>query len=746
MYPNVCYVTCRAQQTPPQPTIAPAPLGGSDIASPADVEVSLVSPDVVQLPKGMPSDVLTDMQSPSSSQDRWLRDSTNQLLSEDASFIKAAMPKSALVAAAEAVGSSKEAKNVIPPQQIACDQSSSALMAARRPDAAVGEGSNGTSLGVSHCKYDSMLDAKLRADPEEPPEGLPQLMQGQSDTALSTFGLQGSTFMVTKQQSEKHTQPLLLPALKLPMTGMGGARVSNRVLTPQCVAEGSEPWIHGQLDLDDCSQHAVLVDGYMQDQPGESQEEEAAESLRQHLSSTLSWPHHISFAVPHQPACVLHECSNAATAQRVKHSSKQGGAFTLGPIAEGKESIAAFHPSWHLRLNQTARFQLPPEQTGAAGASGSETSDGTPLDLFYRPMAGNDKAPQHQSSMVEEAGCINFGSHLVPNNQIPEEAAAWKKRPVMQNSAIDDAVLVSEDEEIEYEAETRSQPFSPAESGADHEDDSGFRRDSVAFASSNEAEDLPGDALQGQGQVDEAQYADYRSEEGLSEEGYYSDGRADTEGVDQSLDVLPAGITTNTEVYSPMSHGATRVRSMITNRPFLLEEPVSPVAEQLAHTMRQGTLSNQATTDNSTIVHNPLSQEEPLYHDWSQPSAAATAEAAAAVEAEAAAAAEAEAAAAAQAEYEAQQAAVRKPLSDPNTVRAPKPGAMTRLADSLFRRSGKRTIETQTTEFKEEETQTSDAAESQAAAQQTGMTANGGCHLADVQYCLCAESVSYHSC
>ncbi|KAL0026054.1 hypothetical protein WJX79_005633 [Trebouxia sp. C0005] len=81
------------------------------------------------------------------------------------------------------------------------------------------------------------------------------------------------------------------------------------------------------------------------------------------------------------------------------------------------------------------------------------------------------------------------------------------------------------------------------------------------------------DALPGQGQYEAGQYADYHSEEGQSEEGPYGEGYFEDTGLDQSLDVLPAGITSAPEVYSPMSCGAARVRSMITNRPFMLEEP-----------------------------------------------------------------------------------------------------------------------------------------------------------------------------
>lgn len=566
------------------------------------------------------------------------------------------------------------------------------------------------------------------------PRDMAQLARAMSSDSLSDMESQSCSHNSRLRDSSNQLHSVKLPAVKVPLASVGRARVAGRVAAPQCVAEGFEPSTCGALELDDYSEFEMTVDDYLQAQPDESQEEEAAESLRQHLNSIPSWSHHISIAVPHQQACMADACLSPATAQHAQRGSKQARPVASGPMAEGKESIAAFHPSWHLRLNQPAHSEPQPEQ--AAPTISSEANDGTPLDKFYRPMAGGVKAPQHQPSMIEEAGCLNFGSHLVPSNRMPQEAA-WprEKRQARQHSALDDAALSSDEEEVEYEDETRSQPLDPAESEAVREEDLPFRRDSVGPPRDGEAEDVPGDALEGQGRFTDRQYADYRSEDGLSEAEYYSKGYANTEGLDQSLDVLPAGITTNTEVYSPMSHGANRVTSMITNRPFLLEEPVSPVAERLGHELRLGTqvtFSNQAMTDSSTIMQMPpASQQEPLYHDWSQPSAAATAEAAAAAEAEAAAAADA----AAQAEYEAQQAAVRKPLSDPNTVRAPKAGPMTRLADSLFRRSGKRTIETQTTECREEETQTSDPAESQAGAQQMVMANCRSC-LAARQQCL----------
>lgn len=733
-----------------------------DTASPADVEVFLVSPDAL-LPPDAPSDALlppdapplptpSHSQSPSvsksSSPDGRLKDSSNQVLApvHDASLIKAGFQGSDM-----AVKGTKNAS-----QQLGVHPPSSALTAA--PGQCMTAGGDWT-VPESHgsdSEYASKPGGMLglvRVESEAPQESLPQPVQGQSQAALPSFSPEITTSTDAMPPTEQLALLLnkKLPALKTPLTGMGRPRVAGRVAMPRFVAEGSQSCIdsltHRQVVLDSCVECALtVVDSYMQDQPDESQEEEAAQALQQHLGATPSWPNHIRPVHPHQASSCMVACwgldtaqhaqcgtaqhAHRGTAQHAQRGSRLGGALTPGPMAEGKEteSIAAFHPSWHLRLNQTARSQTQPEQRARSEAE----EDSTPLDLFYRPTAGTAKGPQHQPSMVEEAGCLNFGSHLVPSEQLPGKLPLRQKSQGRQRSAIEDAVLSSEEEGSEYEDETPPQPLSTAKSGADH---LRFGRENAGPWDS-EAEAVADDGLEGQEPFEPGQYADYRSEEGLSEEGQYPEAQIDREGLDQSLDVLPAGITANTEVYSPMSHGATRVRSMITNRPFLLEEPVSPVARRLGDTMRQGsqvTFTNQALLDDdSTVMHNPspnsspnpnpssnlvpAAQEEPLYHDWTQPSASFLA----AANAEAVAAAEEEAAAAAEAEAEAQQAAVRKPLSDPNTVKAPKAGAMTRLTDSLFRRSGKRSIETQTIMYQEEETQTSDPNEVQAMMTATG--------------------------
>lgn len=694
--------------------------------------MSLISPETLLPSSDMASPALSDILSVKAkgSGDSRLRDSSNQLPAHvhDASLIKAGIWLSDMAV--------KETENAS--QQGNDYPSSSALLTAQHECMTAGDE---WTVDESHSS-DSLDDSKrpglVRVTLDMPQEGVHQQVPGQSQAALASFLPQSSTSTSAKLQIQGPALLLSkkLPALRVPLTGLGRPRVASRVAAPCLVAEGFEPsdnsLTHQQVVLNSCTECAQVLDSYLQDQPDESQEEEAVYALQQHLSAALGFSTHIRPAGPQQTSSCMDVCLDIGTAQHAER-----GRFKPGPVAEGKEaeSIAAFHPSWHLRLNQTARTQSQPEKRVS-----SDLKDSTPLDVFYRPTAGTANAPHHQASMVEEAGCLNFGSHLVPSEQLPEKLPLRQKSQVRQRSAIDDAALSSEEEGSEYETETQSQPLSPADSGADGAEYLGFRRDSGG-PWDNEAKAMSGEALQGQGRFDEEQYADYRSEEGLSESGQYLEGHVDREGLDQSLDVLPAGMISNTEVYSPLSHGATRVRSMITYRPFLLEDPVSPVARRLGDTMRQSsqvTFSTQAMLDDdSAVMQNssaspnpqtePASQEEPLYHDWTQPSASFLA----AANAEAAAAAEAEAAAAVEAEHEAQQAAVKKPLSDPNTVKAPKAGAITRLTDSLFRRSGKRSIETQTTEYREEETQTSDPtdAEAQAASQQMMIATGTSCLL-----------------
>ncbi|KAL0051080.1 hypothetical protein WJX82_001507 [Trebouxia sp. C0006] len=311
-----------------------------------------------------------------------------------------------------------------------------------------------------------------------------------------------------------------------------------------------------------------------------------------------------------------------------------------------------------------------------------------------------------------KAGCLNFGSHVVAKGQVAEtqwgQSIGRKSKP-RERSALDDAALSSEDSESEYEDDDEPRAQTQAHFEADNDAESASQSRMTSHDSQEHpAEGQYTDALPGQGQYEAGQYADYRSEEGQSEEGQYGEGHFDDTGLDQSLDVLPAGIISAPEVYSPMSCGAARVRSMITNRPFMLEEPMSPVAERRGATMRRGSqlaLTAPAESLGSSVVaQGPQQQEEPLYRDWSQPvvqdlSATAAEPAAPAPMSEADLAAELAIA-----------DAMRKKgkKSDADAV---KTGAIRKLTGSLFKRSGKKTAETQTTEYREEETQTSDQPE-----------------------------------
>ena len=587
----------------------------------------------------------------------------------------------------------------------------------------------------SDSDYTSKAGAKpglIRVRSQLPQEDLPHQMQGQGLPQAASLGLplsnsntEATLLSVTSSQLVKRK----LRSLKVPLTGMGRVRAAGRAGTPCFVAEGTQEQgsthsystksslatsIHSTAAAED--KDSSLLRMYVQDQPPHDQEEEAACVLHQHLSMIQASAGSSRSAVMSQPPYWGLESAT----QHAHRDSTAGAKFEALPVAEGKESITAFHPSWRLRANSLApQVAQPQDQPGLTQAGTMDAEN--PLDKFYRPAGGLSKPPQHQLSLAEQAGCLNFGSHVVSKTQLPDQGSMRQKSVVRERSTIDDVVLSSEeDSQVEDEPE--------ADSGYSTKAASQSRWFSDGFED-EQADEQQDEAYLGQDQYEEGQYADYHSEEGHSDE---VNELAQQPGLDESLDVLPAGLASAPEVYSPMSHGATRVRSMITNRPFMLEEPMSPVAQRLGATMRPGshvTFTSQSLGD-SVVMQ---TQEQPLYRDWSQPaqsfSAAAATEAAAVPVSEAAAVPVSEAAAVPVSEAaavpvsevvpaletgqetQALSATGRKPLSDPGTVKAPKTGAMSKLTGSLFRRSGKRTVETQTTEYREEETQTSDEPE-----------------------------------
>ena len=649
-----------------------------------------------------------------------LLDSSSQQLPNEPSLIKAGIKITPHVDSG--IMTNMHVSNIDASQHAILDESAAVLSHAQKQAAVAEEDWTVIQSDGSDTEFASKPGAKLglvRVRSQVPQEELPQQHPGLPQpalpkplsTLLATPLRHSSTSTGAKLHRISSDQLLTrkLPTLKVPLTGMGKPRATGRRAKARPVAEGSDLCNHCVAASDRSLVGAQLLSSFLQVQPAESQEEEAAWALHQHLTNSFPYAEPCSNpdTAEMKRKTSLLAIRYRSTAQHAQHSSRQGRIRIAGPVAEGKESIAAFHPSWHLRLNQIARSQAEPDQPGPP----ADAEAGSSLDQFCRPAAGAGKPPQHQLSLADEAGCLNFGSHLIPNSQLPQKLPQTSQS--RQRSAIDDAALSSEEEWTEYQEEQ----------GAKYGDEYATQRDCDG-PEDEQAGAIFSAATSGQGRFEEEQYADYCSEQGLSEEKRYPDGDIDREGLHQSLEVLPEGVTTNTEVYSPMSHGVTRVRSMITNRPFLIEDPVSPVAKRLGETIRSGSHVTFDTQDEavsaSAVMAAPVSQEEPLYHDWSQPSAnfiaAANAEAAAAAEAEAAAAAEAEA----------QQASVRKPLSDPNTVKAPKAGAMSRLGDTLFRRSGKRTAETQTTEYREEETQTSDQAEAQHESVSQQMALAGG--------------------
>ena len=575
----------------------------------------------------------------------------------------------------------------------------------------------------SDSEYSSRSGAKLglvRVKSAIPQQELPQQVQGTGllQTALSQSQLTAKAMTGDASQLAKQK----LPRLKVPLTGMGRPRVAARRGTPRFVAEGlqdtdllsgnsscSSPALSTpEAAASEGRYHQMLV-ACMQAQPTTDEEEEAAFILRKHLSMTREVPDSSTSSGILLPGSWCPAPDSAP--QHAQHGDTAQAHSESLPVAEGRESIAAFNPSWHLRAHQDVPAEEQPDfDTGHMTADEEDS-----LDRFYRPAGGlPSKPPQHQPSMVEQAGCLNFGSHVVAKAHLPqtqwEQSVSHKSAP-RERSAIDDAALSSEDSEYEEEEDT-GQSQSQAQAQADSEAGSGSGSASQSRGTNHGfredlAEGSHTDVQSGQGQYETGQYADYHSEEGQSEDGQYAEGQVDEEGLDQSLDVLPAGITSAPEVYSPMSCGASRVRSMITNRPFMLEEPVSPVAQRRGATMRRGslvTLSGQAESLTDSVALQASHQhEEPLYHDWSQPVQSFTAPA---VEPAAPAPmSEAELAA----ELQIADTMRRKgKKSNPNAI---KTGAISKLTGSLFRRSGKRTAETQTTEYQEEATQTSDQPE-----------------------------------
>ena len=500
-----------------------------------------------------------------------------------------------------------------------------------------------------------------------------------------------------------------LPKLRMPPTRMGTKhRAANRAGTPRFVAEGTESAFSFSNSAFGVSMNSarpeslIMLEACVQSQPTLEEEEQAALALHHYLS--LAGSDSSSAAVPGSRAESADMYSlSQSSAQHAQHSSRSLGLRQHGPIAEGTESIAAFHPSWHLRAaHSTRQSQEQPRQSDDTSLS---DDDNNPLDQFFRPAGGSSKSPargfsqnpQHQPSMVEQAGCLNFSSHVVSDAQLPQKAGQGFQKPrAKPRNPIDDVVLSSEEasevdsQDAEHDSATEFEPRATQHAqhlSADPADD----RAQGVFADS-EQEQEPA-------QFDEGQYADYHSEEGQS----------DDPGLDESSAYLPAGIADASEVYSPMSHGATRVRSMITQRPFMLEEPVSPAAERLG--LAQVTFSTQSLGD-TVVMQAPGQPDEPLYRDWSQSAQSFSANAQ-----ETAAAAASEADLAAEAEQE-EVGYERVPLSDPNITKAPSKGAISKLTGTLFRRSGKRTAETQTTEQREEETQTLDQPESEANLQQ----------------------------
>ena len=240
--------------------------------------------------------------------------------------------------------------------------------------------------------------------------------------------------------------------------GMGGVRVSGRAGTPRFVAEG-------------CEEAPVPRGGTAWGcQPSQAQEDEAAWVLAQYLSTEPASQHVGGEAAPAYTECAcmnssphvldpMHGASGAATLRC--RLSARAAAMVVGPlqpIAEGRESIAAFHPSWHLRASGRPEPGELAEE--ADNSQNDDGSTGSMLEQFWRPagITQSSSGALRQPSIAAQAGCSNFSSHVVNMKQGPPPSAQQPKR-----YPIDDAVLSSEESEdgagySDYESEPEEDP------------------------------------------------------------------------------------------------------------------------------------------------------------------------------------------------------------------------------------------------------------------------------------------------
>lgn len=238
-------------------------------------------------------------------------------------------------------------------------------------------------------------------------------------------------------------------------TGMGQLRAAARAGTPRHVAEGTEalPAAYStDAEHDDAMQ---LLAMQTLCQPSEEQEEEAAWALSQHL--TAQHDIHVVSCSPPVHAADGFSWQTGTLSGAVSQLRPQGGALGLNepqdgavclsqpqPIAEGRESIAAFHPSWHLRATHQDPLENPPDTTTTT----ENNADSDLLDHFWRPAGvANGIAAQRQPSIAAKAGCSNFSSHVVSMQQMPRKQPPGSSRQSRQHNPIDDIVLSSEESE-----------------------------------------------------------------------------------------------------------------------------------------------------------------------------------------------------------------------------------------------------------------------------------------------------------
>ena len=280
---------------PPQPAPSAIPLPAYDTISSADIDL-FMNPLEVSQPE---AEAAGSLQSSSTAHTEagQLRDNSNQA---EQPLIKAALKTGDLLASQEGNGIRLEDGDIAGPklrhvafEQSLAVQSMSGVVASEAHDEWTVIQSDG-----SDTEYNSRSGAKqglVRVKSALPQEELPQQLQGLG--LLHTAPTLGSAGVKSLTDDSSQLIKRKLPALKVPLTGMGRPRAAARRGTPRFVAEGMEDTSFAfscsrgsSLVCSDLIADAVgaaqllMLQSYLHAQPAEHQEEEAAYALRQHLS------------------------------------------------------------------------------------------------------------------------------------------------------------------------------------------------------------------------------------------------------------------------------------------------------------------------------------------------------------------------------------------------------------------------------------------------------------------------------